>query len=359
VFFGYTHCPDICPATTGTVGLAMDAFGPGVKAVFVSVDPERYTTEWLREYVRFLPVGFTALTGAPDRIRATADAWGVRYARVETGDPEAYSMAHTAEVYLVDAAGYAGAFRSAPNRTLTSVPGRAPSAVVAVPPTATAPVASPSRLAHGERLAGRRSRTHLHVRLGGQSRPVIPTCQLAAPGSTIRAPPERAAIGTTGAAVVRPDRDSVAAVDAVSHVASLAIPTPGAWRSRSALAAASLAGTASLTVLDPGTRPRRGAGDRSTRPSTTWAAISGGHHRSGARPAALAALHRRRPGRGPAVRRDRSDQVSSRRPAVGRSSWPATCSIGGATLHSSTWSRTASRCSATRRSSTAASTIRR
>ena len=105
VFFGYTHCPDVCPATIGTVGLAMDAFGPGVHAVFVSVDPERDTTTWLKEYVRFLPAGFVALTGTSDQIRTTADAWGVRYARVETGVPGAYSMSHTADVYLVDANG--------------------------------------------------------------------------------------------------------------------------------------------------------------------------------------------------------------------------------------------------------------
>ncbi len=105
VFFGYTHCPDVCPATIGTIGLAIDAYGPGVGAVFVSVDPERDTTVWLREFVRFLPTGFTALTGTLDAIKSTADAWGVKFAKVETGAAGAYSMSHTAEVYLVDANG--------------------------------------------------------------------------------------------------------------------------------------------------------------------------------------------------------------------------------------------------------------
>jgi protein SCO1/2 len=58
VFFGYTHCPDVCPATIGTVGMAIDAYGRDAEAVFVSVDPERDTPEWLAEFVRFMPDGF-------------------------------------------------------------------------------------------------------------------------------------------------------------------------------------------------------------------------------------------------------------------------------------------------------------
>ena len=61
VFFGYTHCPDVCPATVGTMGLAMAAYGPGVNATFVTVDPQRDTPAWLKEYVRFLPAGFVAV----------------------------------------------------------------------------------------------------------------------------------------------------------------------------------------------------------------------------------------------------------------------------------------------------------
>ncbi len=105
VFFGYTHCPDVCPVTMGTVGKVLSTVGDGTRAVFVTVDPERDTTTWLKEYVQFLPKGFTALTGSDAEIRATADAWGVKYARVETGSPDAYSMSHTADVYLVDTLG--------------------------------------------------------------------------------------------------------------------------------------------------------------------------------------------------------------------------------------------------------------
>jgi len=105
VFFGYTHCPDVCPATIGVIGEALRTLGPGTAALFISIDPERDTVSWLHEYARFLPAGLTPLTGTPAQVRAVADAWGVRYARVESGSADAYSMSHTADVFLVDADG--------------------------------------------------------------------------------------------------------------------------------------------------------------------------------------------------------------------------------------------------------------
>ncbi len=105
VFFGYTHCPDVCPATIGTIGEAMEAARMPVRAVFASIDPGRDTPAWLREYAKYLPAGFVALTGTDATVRTAADAWGVRYARVETGTADGYAMSHTATVFLVDAAG--------------------------------------------------------------------------------------------------------------------------------------------------------------------------------------------------------------------------------------------------------------
>ncbi len=141
VFFGYTHCPDVCPATIGTIGLAMEAYGSGPRAVFVSVDPERDTTTWLREYVRYLPAGFTALTGTAARIRSTADAWHVQYAKVETGVAGAYAMSHTADVFLVDAAGMLRA--SFPFGTSSEAMTAVLRAVVATPLATEAPTSRP------------------------------------------------------------------------------------------------------------------------------------------------------------------------------------------------------------------------
>ena len=106
VFFGYTHCPDVCPATIGTVGLAMEAFGPGrpgrLRQRRSGARHDRPGCASTRGSCRG---AFTALTGTSAQIRTTADAWGVRYARVETGVAGAYSMSHTADVFLVDGAG--------------------------------------------------------------------------------------------------------------------------------------------------------------------------------------------------------------------------------------------------------------
>lgn len=101
VFFGYTHCPDVCPATIG------ELFGvfeeePEAQAVFVSVDPERDTPEFLEEWTKYLPPNLHAVTGSPGAIRRAADDWGVKYARVETTSTAGYTMSHTADLYLLD-----------------------------------------------------------------------------------------------------------------------------------------------------------------------------------------------------------------------------------------------------------------
>ena len=105
VFFGYTHCPDVCPATIGQLNLVLRDPVANPWIVYVTVDPERDTPEFLTEYLRYMPAGYVTLTGSASQIRRAADDWGVSYARVETGSANGYTMAHTAEVYLVDAGG--------------------------------------------------------------------------------------------------------------------------------------------------------------------------------------------------------------------------------------------------------------
>lgn len=104
LFFGYTHCPDVCPMTIGELVLVLRE-RPETRVVFVTVDPERDTQESLAEWTRYLPDGIVALTGSPSAIRAAADAYGVRYARVDSGSAAGYAMSHTAFVYLIDADG--------------------------------------------------------------------------------------------------------------------------------------------------------------------------------------------------------------------------------------------------------------
>lgn len=105
VFFGYTHCPDVCPATVGTVNRVLGDVGEAPRVLFVSIDPERDTPEAMAEYVRFLPDGYVGLTGNDVQVRAAADGYRVSYAKVETGSEAGYAMAHTAELYLIDPEG--------------------------------------------------------------------------------------------------------------------------------------------------------------------------------------------------------------------------------------------------------------
>jgi protein SCO1/2 len=101
LYFGYTHCPDVCPATLGELFGVWEEI-PDMQAVYVTVDPERDTPEFLAEWTRYLPDNLHALTGSPGAIRLAADNYGVRYARVETTSTSGYTMSHTAELYLID-----------------------------------------------------------------------------------------------------------------------------------------------------------------------------------------------------------------------------------------------------------------
>ena len=105
VFFGYTHCPDVCPANVSVINEALSQTRPGPRAVFVTVDPERDDVPAMKSYLRYLPAAYVGLTGTPDAIRRNADGWGVQYAQIDEGTSDGYGMAHTADIFLVDGQG--------------------------------------------------------------------------------------------------------------------------------------------------------------------------------------------------------------------------------------------------------------
>ena len=105
VFFGYTHCPDVCPATIGNVNQALSVLGDGPRAVFVSIDPDRDDPAAMAQYVKYLPKAYIGLSGTPENVRRMADGWGIRYTKIETDSANGYAMAHTADLFLVDAQG--------------------------------------------------------------------------------------------------------------------------------------------------------------------------------------------------------------------------------------------------------------
>jgi cytochrome oxidase Cu insertion factor (SCO1/SenC/PrrC family) len=114
VYFGYTHCPDVCPTDLAQIGLAVDKLGElgnDVQPLFISVDPERDTPQVLAQYVPLFHPRLIGLTGTPEQIRAVADSYMAYYARYVPTDGGAYLIDHTGLVYLMGRSGeYLGFF---------------------------------------------------------------------------------------------------------------------------------------------------------------------------------------------------------------------------------------------------------
>lgn len=104
LFFGFTHCPDVCPTTLGEVAVWLETLGDVAKDLrfyFVSVDPERDTPEVLKNYVAAFDARVTGLTGSREQIDAVIKAYRV-YARKVPLEGGGYTMDHTAGVYLMN-----------------------------------------------------------------------------------------------------------------------------------------------------------------------------------------------------------------------------------------------------------------
>lgn len=114
IFFGFTHCPDVCPTTLARMSVILRALGPAATRLyplFVTVDPERDTPERLREYARQFDPRIIYLTGTPDQIAKVLEAWRVSTAKIAAGQDD-YSMNHSAVLYLMTPAGQlAASFR--------------------------------------------------------------------------------------------------------------------------------------------------------------------------------------------------------------------------------------------------------
>ena len=108
VFFGFTHCPDVCPTTLlelAAVKKALGADGARVQGVFITVDPDRDTPALLKSYVDNFGAGFVALRGTPEQTQAVARQFKVFYAKVPGSTESSYSVDHTAGSYIFDAKG--------------------------------------------------------------------------------------------------------------------------------------------------------------------------------------------------------------------------------------------------------------
>jgi protein SCO1 len=115
LFFGYTHCPDVCPTTLAELAEAMRRLGADhsrVQVLFVTVDPERDTPELLRLYVPAFDPTFLGLRGDAAALERVAKEFKVIYARRPGSTPETYAMDHSAGTFLFDPQGRLRVFES-------------------------------------------------------------------------------------------------------------------------------------------------------------------------------------------------------------------------------------------------------
>ncbi|HVS27437.1 MAG TPA: SCO family protein [Burkholderiales bacterium] len=108
LFFGYTHCPDVCPTTLAEFALTMKELGEDAKKVqvlFVTVDPERDTPALIAQYVPSFNPGFLGLYGDAQATAAVAKEFKIVYQKNAGSRPGEYTMDHSAGTYVFDPSG--------------------------------------------------------------------------------------------------------------------------------------------------------------------------------------------------------------------------------------------------------------
>jgi protein SCO1/2 len=108
LFFGYTHCPDVCPTTLSELVEAKKRLGPDgdkVQVLFVTVDPERDTRELLAQYVPAFDPSFLGLYGNAEALSRTAKEFRIFYQKQPGRTPDAYTMDHSAGTFVFDPEG--------------------------------------------------------------------------------------------------------------------------------------------------------------------------------------------------------------------------------------------------------------
>lgn len=108
VFFGYTHCPDVCPTTLSDFAAALRQLGPDaerVQVIFVTVDPERDTPELLRQFVPAFNPSFLGMYSDRETLRQLAKEFKVVYQKTAVKAPDDYLIDHSAGTYVYDPQG--------------------------------------------------------------------------------------------------------------------------------------------------------------------------------------------------------------------------------------------------------------
>lgn len=108
LYFGYTFCPDVCPASLSALAGAMNILGKKaerVQVIMVSVDPERDTPAEIDAYAKHFNPNFIGITGSPEEVAQVATLYGIYYAKAEGSVASGYLVEHTATLMVIDESG--------------------------------------------------------------------------------------------------------------------------------------------------------------------------------------------------------------------------------------------------------------
>lgn len=108
LFFGYTHCPDVCPTTLGELAQTLEQLGKDagkVQVLFVTLDPERDTPAVLAQYVPSFNPAFLGLTGTEDEVAVVAKSFKVFYQKQVSASKLGYTLDHSANTFVFDPQG--------------------------------------------------------------------------------------------------------------------------------------------------------------------------------------------------------------------------------------------------------------
>jgi len=112
IFFGYTHCPDVCPAILVNLGKALDLLDKSeqekVIAVFISVDPERDTPEIMTKYVKYFHSQIIGLSGDKKEVERAAKSFYIGHEKNKPNEKGNYTITHATSLYLIRPDGLIG-----------------------------------------------------------------------------------------------------------------------------------------------------------------------------------------------------------------------------------------------------------
>jgi protein SCO1/2 len=118
LFAGFTHCPDVCPATLGVMKAVEQRIGTlnPVQMIFLSVDPERDTPEAMKRYVRYFSPTLTGITGPTAQLDALSSSLGLAYMKAAGTSASEYSVDHSAALALINPQAQVAAYFQAPHQ---------------------------------------------------------------------------------------------------------------------------------------------------------------------------------------------------------------------------------------------------